>query len=564
MSSLRKKKTHPDSVDDHDNNTGDADDGSDYEDSSDSMISCWSEHSLDNTHHPVSPALTALPALPFKPPPLVRVNSTAYSKPLILSPRTAAADEAEATKPTAAVSRGGSAVSLVAPPQRLQSHHHAHIEGVVAALANDGAEAEPKKRHHHHKKKKSDRDEARPQNEYMMELSKLDSMRAPLPVYDCVADLPQFVRDKMALAGVSDAEAEANWGVFLCIVEFLTARRCRNAWKEAKVLRWGDPGPDYLGEVDDLVRTDVPNPHALYDLRELIGRGGFAVVNLARRKSDGDHVAIKRMKHTTAFDRNANFREIGLMRQACLTQDNIVRFHEALVDYETDEIWIVVEALEGGNLQAVCDITGGIEEPFSAFIAKSLLKALNYLHGAVRIVHRDVKSANVLFTLEGDVVLIDFGLARDVRHAPGVSLLGSPLYMPPEMLAYEPHSFPADIWSFGMLLTEMALGRPMLVGSAMRAMLDTATRAIDLSKLEGHCSERMLSMVRDSLVFDQALRPTSLDLRRHPWLKESASQAEFAKYLGRVYRRDWWGRVKSTLCCGAAPNQNQQQSNQKK
>jgi serine/threonine protein kinase len=162
------------------------------------------------------------------------------------------------------------------------------------------------------------------------------------------------------------------------------------------------------------------------------------------------------------------------------------------------------------------------------------------------------------------VVLIDFGLARDVRHAPGVSLLGSPLYMPPEMLAYEPHSFPADIWSFGMLLTEMALGRPMLVGSAMRAMLDTATRAIDLSKLEGHCSERMLSMVRDSLVFDQALRPTSLDLRRHPWLKESASQAEFAKYLGRVYRRDWWGRVKSTLCCGAAPNQNQQQSNQKK
>jgi serine/threonine protein kinase len=144
-------------------------------------------------------------------------------------------------------------------------------------------------------------------------------------------------------------------------------------------------------------------------------------------------VAIKKLPHVTDKDKRNNYSEIAFL-MTC-EHPNIVKFLSA---YEVkEEVWIVMEFLEGGTLNEAVKVHQ-FSEKHIAYVAREMLKGLKYLH-AQGFVHRDLKSANVMMSIDGDIKLIDFGLCADVSEGERVQMLGSPFWMPPEMIHRKPH-----------------------------------------------------------------------------------------------------------------------------
>lgn len=139
---------------------------------------------------------------------------------------------------------------------------------------------------------------------------------------------------------------------------------------------------------------------------------------------DKKEYAIKRMPHSSEKDKRANLTEANFLKNA--RHPNICSY---IATYECEaqhEIWIIMELLDGGNLDEGVDIESDtrFEERHIAYAAREILQALNYLHTQKPpIAHRDLKAANVMMTVEGDVKLSTWLLLLLVRlaHAPSPS-----------------------------------------------------------------------------------------------------------------------------------------------
>merc|ERR1711959_42771 len=106
-----------------------------------------------------------------------------------------------------------------------------------------------------------------------------------------------------------------------------------------------------------------------------------------------------------------------------------------------------MEFLEGGTLSDACKARQFKEDEL-AFVAREMVRGVAYLHEN-NLAHRDIKSPNVMMSTSAEIKLIDFGLCRDLRDGPQTHMVGSPYWMPPEMIKKQPHGLPVDIWSTG-------------------------------------------------------------------------------------------------------------------
>lgn len=144
--------------------------------------------------------------------------------------------------------------------------------------------------------------------------------------------------------------------------------------------------------------------------------------------------------------------------------------HSSFTNLGKKQLWLVLEQMQGGTLREASK-TGNFLEWEVAYSAHAILGAVKYLHEN-GVVHRDIKSHNVMMTVTGDIKLIDFGLVADVKK--GIStmrgILGTTFWIPPEMIRGEPHSYPADIWSTGICLLELCHGYPPNRDNKLRAL----------------------------------------------------------------------------------------------
>ena len=149
------------------------------------------------------------------------------------------------------------------------------------------------------------------------------------------------------------------------------------------------------------------NPEDKYEMMKEIGFGGFARIYLAKEIATGKLYALKYMKASKKKERDAIINEIGIMKICCKDSPNIVKCKEAF-DYEK-KIWIFLELMDCGSLTEYVGIgRSAISEEVCAYILFQTMRGLFSLH-AKNIMHRDIKSDNILVNSAGDIKLADFG-----------------------------------------------------------------------------------------------------------------------------------------------------------
>ncbi|KAH8270666.1 hypothetical protein KR044_004195 [Drosophila immigrans] len=249
-----------------------------------------------------------------------------------------------------------------------------------------------------------------------------------------------------------------------------------------------------------------------------IGEGSTGTVCIATDKSTGRQVAVKKMDLRKQQRRELLFNEVVIMRD--YHHPNIVETYSSFL--VNDELWVVMEYLEGGALTDIVTHSRMDEEQI-ATVCKQCLKALAYLHSQ-GVIHRDIKSDSILLAADGRVKLSDFGFCAQVSQElpKRKSLVGTPYWMSPEVISRLPYGPEVDIWSLGIMVIEMVDGEPPFFNEpplqAMRRIRDMQPPNL---KNAHKVSPRLQSFLDRMLVRDPAQRATAAELLAHPFLRQA-------------------------------------------
>ncbi|TGZ52005.1 Non-specific serine/threonine protein kinase [Temnothorax longispinosus] len=251
-----------------------------------------------------------------------------------------------------------------------------------------------------------------------------------------------------------------------------------------------------------------------------IGEGSTGTVCIATDKSTNRQVAVKKMDLRKQQRRELLFNEVVIMRD--YHHPNIVEMYNSfLVD---DELWVVMEYLEGGALTDIVTHSR-MDESQIATVCSQCLKPLAYLHSQ-GVIHRDIKSDSILLTADGRVKLSDFGFCAQVSQElpKRKSLVGTPYWMSPEVISRLPYGPEVDIWSLGIMIIEMIDGEPPFFNEpplqAMRRIRDMPPPKL---KNFHKVSPRLQGFLERMLVRDPAQRATAAELLQHPFLRQAQS-----------------------------------------
>lgn len=249
-----------------------------------------------------------------------------------------------------------------------------------------------------------------------------------------------------------------------------------------------------------------------------IGEGSTGTVCIATDKSTGRQVAVKKMDLRKQQRRELLFNEVVIMRD--YHHPNIVETYSSFL--VNDELWVVMEYLEGGALTDIVTHSRMDEEQI-ATVCKQCLKALSYLHSQ-GVIHRDIKSDSILLASDGRVKLSDFGFCAQVSQElpKRKSLVGTPYWMSPEVISRLPYGPEVDIWSLGIMVIEMIDGEPPFFNEpplqAMRRIRDMPPPKL---KNSHKVSSRLQNFLDRMLVRDPVQRATAAELLAHPFLRQA-------------------------------------------
>ncbi len=205
----------------------------------------------------------------------------------------------------------------------------------------------------------------------------------------------------------------------------------------------------------------TPTKLGRYEIVDEIGKGAMGVVYLARDPLIGRLVALKtfRSGYSVRDQEMEQFR-VRFIREAqsagILSHPNIVTIHDVVEESEDGGAFIAMEYVRGTNLKALLQGDQPLTLPFVVDVIAQVADALDYAHSH-RVVHRDVKPANILITADNRVKITDFGIARlDTSNLTQEGqLLGTPNYMAPEQIQGKDVDYRADHFALGVVLYEM-------------------------------------------------------------------------------------------------------------
>ena len=257
---------------------------------------------------------------------------------------------------------------------------------------------------------------------------------------------------------------------------------------------------------------------------DLIGEGVYGKVYQAMNLDTGELIAVKSYTlSATAYSADKELlnikHELSILKS--LNHPNVVKYFQVDYNDQTNTVDILMEYVPSGSMNALLAKYARFSEAAIRNYTRQLLEGLSYLHSN-EIIHRDLKSANLLITEGGCLKLSDFGCSRRFDSsvsAQSQSFKGSPYWMAPEVVSREGHSFPADIWSLGCLVIEMASGKPPWsnFSNLSREVLKLIAKPKNLPKFP-KVSVALRDFIGQCLQREPERRPTAQELMNHEFI----------------------------------------------
>ncbi|XP_066427347.1 serine/threonine-protein kinase PAK 3-like [Molothrus aeneus] len=281
-------------------------------------------------------------------------------------------------------------------------------------------------------------------------------------------------------------------------------------------------------------------PMSKYTAFEELGRGGFGAVYKALDTSSGQQVAIKIMSLEEEMSEELAANEILAMRDN--RSPNIVTYLDSyLVDAE---LWLAMEFMDGGTLFDVLSAVYPEEGQIGA-VCRECLQGLHFLHSR-QVIHRDIKSNNVLVGMDGSVKLGDFGLCAQLspERSKRSSSVGTPSWMAPEVVRGEAYGPKVDIWSLGIMGLEMVEGEAPYKREARLRVFELIERN-GPPKLQNprHHSALLRDFLRCCLQADEDRRWSAQELLQHPFVTSGDPASSLAALIisAKQVQEDWRG-----------------------
>ncbi|KAJ2777658.1 Protein kinase [Coemansia javaensis] len=258
------------------------------------------------------------------------------------------------------------------------------------------------------------------------------------------------------------------------------------------------------------------DPKILYSKVRKIGQGASGNVYKARSIKTGEMVAIKQMDLAKQPRKELLVNEILVMKES--RHKNIVNFIEAFL-LNSSDLWVVMEYMEGGALTDVID-NNKMNEGQIATVCREVCRGLSHLHER-SIIHRDIKSDNVLLGEDGQVKITDFGFCAKLseQRSKRATMVGTPYWMAPEVVKQKPYGPKVDVWSLGIMVIEMIESEPpYLDEEPLKALYLIATNGTPALKHPESLSSELKGFLAECLCVDVQSRATMEELLTQEFL----------------------------------------------
>jgi len=275
----------------------------------------------------------------------------------------------------------------------------------------------------------------------------------------------------------------------------------------------------------------APGSDAKYEKLKLLGTGSFGKAWLVQRKSDRAQLVCKVMDLSAMSSKDQKYMEAEIQCLAACHHFAVIRYQEDFV--VGTHMLIIMEFADAGDLNMqikarAADGSRYFEEHEIAYTFVQLCMAVDHVHRN-RMLHRDIKGANVLLMSSGLVKLGDFGFSQQyedtVSGAVAGTFCGTPYYLAPELWKRQRYSKKADVWALGILLYEMMALRRPFVGQGMKLLMETVLKGA-IPELPPHYSPELRQLCLSILVPDPNSRPSIADLFQTPYLQKVLSDYE--------------------------------------